>query len=64
MIGVTVDAVSEVMFWEILLSLIFGPFLLVLIRKENVADHEGLEKPPKEHAEPTSKKIDLPDIDY
>ena len=64
MIGVTIDVVSEIMFWEILLSLIFGLFLLVLIRKENATDQEGLEKPPKEHAEPTSKKIGLPDIDY
>lgn len=44
--------------------MIFVPLIWVLVRKGNATDHEGRGKAPPELAEPTSKKIGLPGIDY
>ncbi len=42
---IATDAIGEIEFWAIMLSLIVVPFLWVVLRKQNSTDREGREPP-------------------
>jgi hypothetical protein len=42
---IATDAIGEIEFWAIMLSLIVVPFLWVVLRKQNSTDMEGREPP-------------------
>ncbi len=42
---IATDAIGEIEFWAIMLSLIVVPLLWVVLRKQNSTDREGREPP-------------------